>query len=69
MSLPPLGSTLRCSRKKIKYSPYSTNMAIDIQLAPMGISPLLLLGSRHTYPKQIRLRCIYRPYNPGIVLI
>ena len=69
MLLPPQRSSLHCTCIEVKHRPYGTHMTVNIQFMPVRIRPLLLLGSRHTYPQQVGIGTVYCLYDSLVVLV
>lgn len=69
MTLPPHRSTFHSTGEEVEYSPDCSNVAVNIQLFPMRISPLLLLRCSHTNPEQVRISSIDSLNDSLIVLI
>ena len=53
MALPPQRGPGCCPCVEVEYGADGADMAVDVQLVPMLVGPLLLLGCRHAYPQQI----------------
>lgn len=69
MLLPPDRCTLHGTSKEVEDGTDGTHMAMDVQLIPMRIRPLLLLRCRHTDPKQIWVGSINGINDSLVVLI
>ena len=69
MTLPPHRSTFHSTSEEVEYGSDCSNMAVNIQLFPMRISPFFLFRCGHTNPKQIRVSSIDGINNRLIVLI
>ena len=55
--------------REVEDSTDGTYVTMDVQLIPMRVRPLLLLRSRHTNPKQIRVGSIDGINDSLVVLI
>ena len=69
MLLPPDRCTLHGTSEEVEDGTDGTYVTMDVQLIPMRISPLLLLRSRHTDPKQVRVGSIDGINDSLVVLI
>lgn len=69
MVLPPDWCTLHGTSEEVEDGTNGNYMAMDVQLIPMRVRPLLLLRSRHTDPKQIWVGCINGINDSLVVLI
>ena len=69
MLLPPDRCTLHGTSEEVKDGTDGTYVTMDVLLIPMRISPLLLLRSRHTDPKQIWVGSIDSINDSPVVLI
>jgi len=67
--LPPDRGTFHGTSEKVKDSTDGTHVAMDVQLIPMRVRPLLLLRRRHTNPEQIWVGYIDGINDSLVVLI
>lgn len=69
MLLPPDRCTLHGTSEEVEDGTDGTHMTMNVQLIPMRVRPFLLLRSRHTDPKQIRIGSINGINDSLVVLI
>ena len=55
MFLPPQRSPFHGAGKKVEHRTDGAAMTVNVQFIPMAVCPLLLFGSRHANPQQVRI--------------